>query len=58
MSSEPESTDAPAAATERPEFKREGKQYERKRDETPIEDLFDLTKPLPKVCLWRVCPAA
>jgi hypothetical protein len=51
MSSEPESTDAApaAAAVERPEFKRDGK-YERKRDDTPIEELFDLTKPIPKVC--------
>ncbi len=52
MSVEPVTQAAPAAAEEKQDNKKNGK--DRKRDETPIEELFDLSQPIPKV---SCCPS-
>ena len=52
MSADPETQAAPAAADDKQESKKNGK--DRKRDETPIEELYDLTQPIPKVSFVAV----
>lgn len=47
MSADSATQAAPAAPEDN---KKNGK--DRKRDETPIEELYDLTKPIPKVSSW------
>ena len=42
---------ASAGESEKPEPKKR----ERKKDETPIEDLYDLSQPIPRVCLSCGC---
>lgn len=49
MSADPETRAAPAASDDKQDNKKNGK--DRKRDETPIEELYDLTQPIAKVRL-------
>lgn len=44
-----EETPAPTDDSKKGEEGKNGKQRYNKRDETPIEELYDLTKPIPRV---------